>query len=60
MEEMDRESMDKAAELAKGELELLVGEGKISADQLALVSDWLKRNYLKAGYKRLARILIRG
>lgn len=44
--------MDKAAEVAAKELEAL------PEDAVKTVSTWLRQHYLKAGYKRLGRVLL--
>jgi hypothetical protein len=43
--------MDEAAEAAKSEL------NTIPAEHVAAVAAWWRDNYLKAGHKRLGRIL---
>lgn len=47
-----KKEMDKAAEIAAEELE------KIPAAQIKVVATWIKNHYLKAGYKRLCRLLL--
>lgn len=44
--------MDKAATEAAEQLE------EISKDHIIVVADWWKKNYLKAGHKRLAKLLL--
>ena len=45
-------AMDEAAEVAAAELE------KLNPDSVAEVANWLKTHYLRAGYKRLGRVLL--
>ncbi len=47
------EEMDANAKLAERELIVMGGEGTI-----AQLADWWRRWYLKAGHKRLARMLM--
>ena len=46
------ENMDKAAEVAEEKLK------EISKEHVVAIADWWKTNYLKAGHKRLAKILL--
>ena len=46
----DENEMDVAAKVAAAELKLV--------DTLADVQEWWKRHYLKAGHKRLGRVLL--
>lgn len=52
-EKMSLEEMDQAASVAEAELSRLTDE------QIAVVSIWWSKNYMKAGHKRLGRILAR-
>jgi hypothetical protein len=47
------ENMDKAAEVAEEELK------DIPIDTVIFVANWWKKHYLKAGHKRLAKILLK-
>ena len=51
--EFDPKAMDKAAEQAAKELDDL--EPNIVEE----VANWVKRNYLASGFKRLGRILVK-
>ena len=51
--EEDREKMDKAAEEADKDLQA------IPEDHVVSVATWWKKWYMKAGHKRLARILLK-
>lgn len=56
----DPTAMDEAADAAHEELQDI--RNKMSAEELGGVEqliDWLARHYLKAGYKRLCRPLVR-
>lgn len=59
MDESDRIAMDAAADEAKQDLERIVSqmtpEQKIAFER---VSTWMKVHYMKAGYKRLSKVLI--
>ena len=57
-QEYNPQEMDKQADLAKGELELNLAMGSMSPEQFKLFTDWFARWYLKAGHKRLGRILV--
>jgi hypothetical protein len=46
------ENMDKAAALADEELK------EISKEHVIAVADWWRKNYTKAGHKRLAKLLL--
>ena len=46
------ENMDKSAALADEKLK------EISKEHVIAVADWWRKNYLKAGHKRLAKILL--
>ena len=48
----DPQAMDAAAESAAEELE------NIEPGAVEEVANWMKRNYLKAGFKRLGRVLV--
>lgn len=48
----DPEAMDLAASEAEQELD------QLDMEAVTVVADWWKKNYLKAGHKRLARILL--
>jgi len=50
--EADRQAMDDAATEAENELSDIPGEVVVP------VANWLKKWYMKAGYKRLGRILL--
>jgi hypothetical protein len=50
--EKDREAMDQAATDAQNELV------DMSDEALTIVANWFDRWYMKAGYKRLGRILV--
>lgn len=50
--EADLAAMDKAAEEAKKELD------SFPPEHVASVAAWWKRNYTKAGHKRLGRLLV--
>ena len=50
--EEDRQKMDSAAIDAQNDLE------NVSDEALAKVANWWKKWYLKAGHRRLARILL--
>jgi len=52
-EQLTPEQMDSYAEDASKELIILGGEGTV-----AQLADWWRRWYLKAGHKRLARMLM--
>jgi hypothetical protein len=45
-------NMDEAAKTAKLELD------KLSPESVELIAEWWKQNYLKAGHKRLAKLLL--
>lgn len=45
--------MDSAAELAKKDLD------KVDKKSIEVVGGWIKKHYMKAGYKRLCRLLIK-
>lgn len=47
-----KKEMDAAAEIAAEDL------AKIPAAQIKVVATWIKNHYLKAGYKRLGRLLV--
>jgi hypothetical protein len=47
------ENMDKAADLAEEELK------EVSKEHIVAIADWWKTNYIKAGHKRLAKILLK-
>lgn len=57
METKDKEQimkeMDEAANLAEKEL------SKVDKKSIEVVGGWIKKHYLKAGYKRLCRMLIK-
>ena len=46
-------SMDEAAEVAADELEEIQKTTDISK-----VANWMKKHYMKAGYKRLSKVLL--
>lgn len=48
------EQMDMAADAARQE----IANNKELQAAAALVGAWMKKNYMKAGYKRLAKVLI--
>ncbi len=52
LKEFDVASMDTAAKVADAALKAL------DKPAVTLISDWFKDNYLKAGHKRLGRILV--
>ncbi len=54
-QEFNPAEMDKAAELAKGELELLIAEKQFTPETFL---SFYARNYLKAGHKRLGRLFV--
>lgn len=45
--------MDAAAKVAEGELK------KLDKKSVETVAAWVKKHYLKAGYKRLGRLLVK-
>lgn len=47
-----KHEMDEAAKIARKDLE------KMSVEQTRPVATWIKNHYLKAGYKRLCRMLL--
>lgn len=47
------ENMDKAATLAEEELK------DISVEHIIAISNWWKKNYIKAGHKRLAKVILK-
>ena len=51
--EFDPKAMDAAAEKAAKELD------DIEPGAVEEVANWVKRNYLNAGYKRLGRVLVK-
>lgn len=53
--EQDKLDMDNAAMEAENELGELHGNNDKAVE---LVADWLGRYYMKAGYKRLGRVLL--
>ena len=50
----DPQAMDEAAEVAEKELDVLRGD---QPEAVEVVTAWFKANYMKAGYKRLGRII---
>ena len=50
--EIIKAEMDEAAEVAKAEL------AKLDAGAVKVIKDWWQRHYLKAGHKRLGRVLL--
>jgi hypothetical protein len=48
-------AMDEAAEKAAEELEKIAAE---DPNGVAVVAQWMKKHYIKAGYKRLAKVLL--
>ena len=54
------QGMEEAGELAEAELELLVAQGVIAVESMAQVASWMERWYLRAGYKRLSKAIMRG
>lgn len=54
---MDENAMDVAAAAAKVELKKLVDEGEIDRAVLMKVAAWYGRNFMKAGHKRLGRLM---
>lgn len=53
MQDMDRAAREAAEELEKARL-----ESDDNAKAIEFVAQWWRRNYLKAGHKRLARALL--
>jgi len=53
MQDMDRAARDAAEELEKARL-----DSDENAKAIEFVAQWWRRNYLKAGHKRLARTLL--
>ena len=51
----DKDKMDGAAVAAEQELDSLDGKGAVA---FAVVAVWWKKWYIRAGHKRLARILL--
>lgn len=50
------EGMDRAAQKAEGELELMLGEGLFTPETFFT---WYAQNYLGAGHKRLGRLFVK-
>ncbi len=53
----DKDKMDRAATDAENDLDNDV-KGCVSEEAMAEVANWWRRHYIKAGHKRLARILL--
>jgi hypothetical protein len=51
--EETKAEMDAAAKVAEVDLK------KLDKKSVAVVAEWIKKHYLKAGYKRLCRMLIK-
>ena len=52
------EEMDKAAAEAENDLSNLIGDGRIGCECADAFVDWWGRWFMKAGHKRLGRILV--
>ncbi len=50
--EQIKQEMDQAAEIASQEL------NQLDPNAVKVVATWMKNHYMKAGYKRLGRILV--
>lgn len=50
--------MDDAAAKAHQDLLGMVNVGQVSKESVRFMAAWIKRWYMQAGYKRLARIIV--
>jgi len=55
---MDESSFDIAADVAEQELRQMLQDPKVR-EAIEVIAKWLNRHFMKAGHKRLGRILVR-
>lgn len=53
----DMMAMDMAADAAEQELRAMMEQDKALADAIRKIASWWKKNFMKAGHKRLGRII---
>jgi len=55
---MDESSFDIAADVAEQELRQMLQDPKVR-EAIEVIAKWWNRHFMKAGHKRLGRILVR-